>query len=47
MMELPLWPPLLFLAIGAVGMLWLRHESHKLDRETERRQQLDGSEEAR
>ena len=31
-MELPLWPPLVALALGGLAYLWVRHESRRLDR---------------
>ena len=30
-MELPLWPPLVALALGAASLLWSRREARKFD----------------
>ena len=31
-MELPLWPPVVALALGGIGYLWIVRESRRLDR---------------
>jgi hypothetical protein len=33
MNELPLWPPILALALGLIGYAIMRYWSHRLDRE--------------
>ena len=32
MYELPLWPPVVALALAAAAYFWLRHEGRKIDK---------------